>query len=195
MFDFAVGSGLNTNSQVHFGSATGLARADALLEKVARKGRTRKTLLDGPGALGGEGFHGLLDSTANIDDQSRKNIFGQEGHAELVASGFISLESWLGRITQLDAEAGTFAAIVESEGAGVIEVAEFSVDELSPDDLDLLEIGAVFYWNIGYAVEPSGRRSTASTVRFRRMLFWTRRELEQADKRASAYAHWLNPAG
>ena len=55
---------------------------------------------------------------------------------------------------------------------------------MDPEDLDLLEPGAVFYWNIGYRDRPSGRERI-STIRFRRLPVWTADELKVADQEAA----------
>ena len=52
------------------------------------------------------------------------------------------------------------------------EEAEILKSEISDEDLSYIELGAVFYWNIGYHVDSSGQRRRASVIRFRRLPVW-----------------------
>lgn len=64
------------------------------------------------------------------------------------------------------------------------EEAEFSFEEVSEIDMELLEPGAFFYWNIGYHESKSGQRTRSSIIRFRRLPAWTKKEIESSKKRA-----------
>jgi hypothetical protein len=55
------------------------------------------------------------------------------------------------------------------------EEATFSLDEAGPDDLQLIEPGAVFYLTIAYENRPYRRRT--SEIRFRRMPRWSKADL------------------
>ena len=57
--------------------------------------------------------------------------------------------------------------------------AEIPVDEVTEDDRELLAVGAVFYWTIGYDISPAGTRRRTSLLKFRRMPAWTRRDIER----------------
>ncbi len=75
----------------------------------------------------------------------------------------------------------------------VDEVADFPYDEISDDDRSLLEIGSVFYWNIGYKLLPSGQKERSSLIRFRRLPAWHRSEIEIANEKAdelTAFFGW-----
>lgn len=105
---------------------------------------------------------------------------------------FTTLESWVCKVEAVDKAGGAFSAIAVSDRqAGLEEMAEFSFDELSEDDVELVEPGAVFYWSVGYQISPFGGRATASVLRFRRLRHWTRKELEAARARAAAYDSWI----
>lgn len=71
------------------------------------------------------------------------------------------------------------------------EEAEFSITELSKDDISLLKIGAVFYWNIGYLVQVAGQRIGCHMINFRRLPVWTSQEIMAADDRAEDLLSWL----
>jgi hypothetical protein len=61
------------------------------------------------------------------------------------------------------------------------EYGDFSMDSVSEDDAELLVEGAVFYWFAGYRTEASGQRTTWSSIRFRRVRRWSKRELDALD--------------
>lgn len=67
------------------------------------------------------------------------------------------------------------------------ELVEFSIDEISENDDNLLQVGAVFYWSISYRIEPSGQKRRESTIRFRRLPVWNSSEIEKAKQAASKY--------
>jgi len=82
----------------------------------------------------------------------------------------------------------TFLATLRSlkDPADSEKEAEIPVDEVSSDDRELLEVGAVFYWTMGYEVSPSGTRRRFSQIKFRRLPAWTRRDLRHVEQRADA---------
>lgn len=61
------------------------------------------------------------------------------------------------------------------------EFAEIPIKEISPYDKDLLSIGAVFYWNIGYHDNESGQRTRVSIIRFRRLPKWCKKEFVEVE--------------
>lgn len=63
--------------------------------------------------------------------------------------------------------------------------AEIPLEAVTPDDLELLQPGAIFYWTIGYDISPSGTRRRASEVRFRRLPAWTKKDVERIRSRAA----------
>jgi hypothetical protein len=63
--------------------------------------------------------------------------------------------------------------------------AEIPLEAVTPDDLELLQPGAIFYWTIGYDISPSGTRKRASEVRFRRLPAWTKKDVERIRSRAT----------
>lgn len=105
---------------------------------------------------------------------------------------FKLLESWTGRVDEVDNENGTFSAQVSSEQqSGILETAQFTLEEISEDDVDLVRPGAIFYWSIGYQVDKFGRRSTQSSLRFKRGKFWTRKEQDQIAQNPIVDLEWL----
>ncbi|MCY1551322.1 hypothetical protein D9M68_876420 [compost metagenome] len=72
------------------------------------------------------------------------------------------------------------------------EVGEFLIGEVSDDDHELIAEGAIFYWSVGYEIARSKQRSTVSTIRFRRLNFWKRPQMERALERAKNLADWFD---
>jgi len=72
------------------------------------------------------------------------------------------------------------------------ERATISLDEVADADRPLVEIGAVFYWSIGYQIEPHGTKRLASTVRFRRLPVWTQRDLQRVEQEAREFDFLLD---
>lgn len=113
------------------------------------------------------------------------------GNPQPLAS-FKSLESWDGRVIEVDEKNRKFTAFVVSEkNPSQRESAEFTFDEISDDDKFLVKSGGMFYWSVGYQINEFGGRSTASVLRFKRIRHWTRKELELANERVVAYADWF----
>ena len=109
---------------------------------------------------------------------------------ELSASSEVRVEvrqQWEGAVESI--ENGEFEAILTdlTDKSRPAEYATFSVDELSDDDRRLLQVGAVFYWTIGYETDRrDGGRRGFTAVRFRRIPAWSRREVDAMYTKADA---------
>ncbi len=66
------------------------------------------------------------------------------------------------------------------------EVAEFDFEEVSPSDLPLLNLGAVFYWSIGYEMK-NGQLTKRSSIRFQRLVTWSEHEYDIALEKAESF--------
>lgn len=96
---------------------------------------------------------------------------------------FRAIQKWEGHVTRVGQD--TFhARLVPIKGVGSDQEAEIYLDEIKEEDHSLIELGAVFYWSIGYLDRPSGRLR-ASLIRFRRLPVWTKREIKKATARAT----------
>jgi len=91
---------------------------------------------------------------------------------------FQSLQKWEGIVQEVLAD-GFIAKLVDLSNDSPEEVADFPFEELSDDDKILVEDGAVFYWNIGYQISPSGQKRRTSLIRFRRLPAWRQKDLDQ----------------
>ena len=83
----------------------------------------------------------------------------------------------------------TFTAKLEDLGEDEIttfEIAEFDKQEVSPADLSLLSLGAVFYWSVGYDMR-NGQITKVSDVRFQRLVNWSEEEFDRATDRAEYF--------
>jgi len=64
-----------------------------------------------------------------------------------------------------------------------INEAEFSIDDLQEGDKDLLEIGSVFYWYIGYITTFGGTRTKVSLLKFKRLPQWQKNKIKDIDEK------------
>lgn len=79
-----------------------------------------------------------------------------------------TLQSWVGLVESVAGE--TFVARItdEKNSANPIEEVELPVDEVSASDRSLLQVGATFYWSIGYETSRDGQLRRVSAIRFAR---------------------------
>lgn len=75
-------------------------------------------------------------------------------------------QNWIGYILKIYPDEFV-AKLEDNNDPSTYEIARFEKFEVSKGDLDLLKVGAVFYWSVGYAVE-NGQVEKKSFLRFRR---------------------------
>lgn len=93
---------------------------------------------------------------------------------------FIQLKRWEGYVEELT-EDSFIARLVDSDDSSTSEAeAEILLSEVSDDDLELVVPGSVFYWTIGYRIEPAGQRWRASVIVFRRLPRITEHDVQAA---------------
>ena len=94
----------------------------------------------------------------------------------------------------IDAAAGdAFVAVLRSLSSNIPDKrVTLDREEVSNSDQLLIAPGAVFYWTIGYRIELHGQKSSISTIKFRRLPNWTRREIKRLDEVASKYDFLLS---
>ncbi|MBF0320870.1 MAG: hypothetical protein HQL01_13810 [Nitrospirae bacterium] len=110
--------------------------------------------------------------------------------AKLIRKGFhenkartVSLQKWEGYVLEIFED--TFIArLIDLTNESPDEEAEFYIDDLSGEDKELLQLGAVFYWNIGYHIASGGQRTRGSTIRFRRLPAWRKEDIKSATQKA-----------
>jgi hypothetical protein len=108
-----------------------------------------------------------------------------------VQQRFRLLQKWEGEVVRVESD--SFVAILRDKTNPNAFAEEVTIDleEISDSDRELVEPGAIFYWSIGYEVKTDGQRTRASSIRFRRVPYWTSRDLTHAEKKASEVAELL----
>lgn len=92
------------------------------------------------------------------------------------------LQSWEGAITAINFDCGIFVARLYPVTGNSQEIAEaeFDIDDVSENDLDLLRIGGIFRWMVGYRTQSYGQRERISAIVFRRLPGWSEEDLYAA---------------
>jgi hypothetical protein len=99
------------------------------------------------------------------------------------------LEFWEGLVEEIFST--YFTARVKSQG-NPEEFAEIYTSQISKYDLDLFEVGAVFYWSIGYHEAVDSQRRKESIIRIRRLPRLTRSDVAQGEEWVTRVAgSWL----
>lgn len=75
------------------------------------------------------------------------------------------VESWVGVIEEL--LESSFIAKLETKENSTFERATFDFDVVSPEDKSFLQVGAIFYWSVGFE-NFKGQVSRRSMLRFKR---------------------------
>jgi len=123
------------------------------------------------------------DSTRAVEAASKDLVMMKA--PPLSPHRFKSLQAWEGTVEQIGETTFT-ARLFDRERPGEEETAEFELSDVNDYDRSLVALGAVFYWDVGYLITPSGNRR-ASEIRFRRLPAWTREELEAARQEAAEF--------
>lgn len=92
---------------------------------------------------------------------------------------------WEGTVTEVRANdfVASLADVTNPENPD--EQVEFTFDEVSQDDRQLVTSGSAFYWVVGSERTPGGQLKNVSMVQFRRLPMWTRSSLEQGERVSS----------
>lgn len=100
---------------------------------------------------------------------------------------FKALQLFEGTVAEADEDAFVATLRDQTDPAQPLQRATISIDNVWESDRDLIAPGAVFYWSIGYQIQPHGQRSLTSTMRFRRLPAWTASDLRRAEDIASSF--------
>jgi hypothetical protein len=92
---------------------------------------------------------------------------------------FRVMQRWEGTVTEITGDEFVARLRDLTDLGHPQEQAVFSLDEVDEDDLCLLQVGAGFYWSIGYHHQASGSRRLSNELRFRRLPQWTPADLEK----------------
>lgn len=104
---------------------------------------------------------------------------------------FNSKRKYQGEVRELTSE-GFIARLRNLSESSPDEEAEFYFEDVSPNDKELVAIGALFYWNIGYMTLVGGQRLGGHTLVFKRLPVWTKTEIKAAKQRAKSLFEWVN---
>ena len=138
------------------------------------------------------GQNGSLDATAvdqgNVGPEGlvlKDSVVLPPRHTPGTATSKLRTKQiWEGTVVQC--EAGSFSARISdrTNPANPDEMAEFEIEEVAPDDQQLINPGATFYWTIGTERTPAGQVRNIAVVNFRRLPRWTRSSFRKAERRA-----------
>jgi|GEM_PF-6634417 len=67
------------------------------------------------------------------------------------------------------------------------EEVTLALEEIEEQDQSLIEVGALFFWHIGYRTGRNYPKERFSKIRFRRLAKWSDSELESAQELAKSY--------
>lgn len=91
---------------------------------------------------------------------------------------FRSLQKWEGVIEEIYADC-FIARLTDLTYGGADEEVELQLSEINQEDMNLLKVGAIFYWSIGHELSK-GQMRKISFIRFRRLPPWNPKQWDQA---------------
>jgi hypothetical protein len=104
---------------------------------------------------------------------------------------FQVLQKWEGVVLSLEDNI-FWARLKDRTNDNPDEEVEIELDEVLPDDRELVEPGAAFYWSIGHLHKAHGQRIRASEIRFRRIPGWTEEDIMAAKRQVSIDRSFYN---
>jgi hypothetical protein len=158
---------------------TGLSFLPSFFPPLDQKGSFEPNYDSEKIALNDTSFTEKISDNIKKTSQRYVPIFIQR---QAVTNRFIALQKWEGIVLQVNNDS-MIARLLDLTNDGSDGEAEFNLSEIHSDDLPLVKIGALFYWNIGY-MDKKGQRIRASIIRFKRIPNWRKDELEIAKKDA-----------
>jgi hypothetical protein len=131
------------------------------------------------------------EQQSSRDIFARSQIIVREPRQDPRTAKFVSLQQWEGVVVHIRGDS-LIARLADLTAKGLEEEAEIPIEELPEEETELIEPGAVFYWNVGYYESPRGQRIRASSIRFRRLPAWSGKELEKVQARAKELSDYLD---
>jgi len=95
---------------------------------------------------------------------------------------FVHTQRWIGHVEEIKHD-GFIAKLTDLSDNTTYEMGEFDFDEVSPEDMPLLTVGATFYWSLGRANE-NGQIEKKALMRFQRVRPWTEKDYDRIVDRA-----------
>ena len=101
---------------------------------------------------------------------------------------FQLLQQWEGQVKEVTAD--SFVAIISdmTNPRNAEEEVELGLEDVAPDDMQLLRPGSLFYWAVGYEDGRGVPRQRVSRIRFRRLPGLTTRDVARAKETAKTFA-------
>lgn len=96
---------------------------------------------------------------------------------------FISQQKWICYITAINDNSFNADLYDVDHPGGTYEKGEFDKREVSVGDMELLKLGATFYWSIGFSSRGS-QVEKKSLIRFQRLANWSEEEYNEAIDKA-----------
>ncbi len=104
---------------------------------------------------------------------------------------FKMLQQWEGRVVETGGSEFT-AIITDKTNPGVEDqLVTVDTEDITPNEVSLIESGAVFYWSIGFFDYPGRGRSRESRIRFRRLMGPSRAEIATSEKVGKKFANFF----
>jgi hypothetical protein len=91
---------------------------------------------------------------------------------------------WEGTVISCDAGSFTARVVDRTNPLNPDEAVTFELNEISADDLQLVQPGAAFYWTLGTERSPAGQIRNVNFVNFRRLPNWKESSFREAEKRS-----------
>jgi len=132
-----------------------------------------------------------LHNIQNQDDASKINETENLGNIAEVKKfyGFRNTahyskktQRWIGYVTKIGTDTFT-SRLDDLTNPGTYEIGEFDLSDVSPEDLKLLEVGALFYWSIGDTM-THGQLKKESIIRFKRSSALSESQIDAIEDRA-----------
>lgn len=140
-----------------------------------------------------ESISSIIEQTKNIEDNplissERKvsfenlpsiNIYPSPKHNNYMSKS----QNWVGHVIEINNDEFT-AKLEDKNNPTTYELAEFSVEDVSHGDREMLKLGALFYWSVGYA-NQDGQVLKQSLLRFKRSVDITEAEFDTISNNAN----------
>ena len=134
-----------------------------------------------------------VDSSSDAMGNMGKRSELQRGHLPAIPKRFSRqeapnvtfrpLQQWEGVVMQVMPK--TFLVrLIDSRDESLVEEAEVELEEVSPEDRELVREGVFCYGELRY-LHPFDRRQRSSTFRFRRLPNWTPTQIDAARQEAA----------
>jgi len=104
---------------------------------------------------------------------------------------FKMLQQWEGRV--VETRGSEFTAIITDKTKPDVEDQLVTVDteDITPDEVSLVEPGAIFYWSIGFFDYPGRGRSRESRIRFRRLMVPSKADIARSEQIGKKFAKFF----